>query len=420
LQHSVLQHLYTSSVVLSKELELCVHACLPAILPISPAIQVKVSSWLRSGLAAVTAIVVTWRFARSSISRFAASLLDHKRRRRAVLREMAELQQRVDILHALTSSMPQALQQQQQQQQQQLAGQQAGSSSTAAAATAGGAFGGISEQQQQQQQQRGEQFVVVDLPRVESGGFALLSPAATSPTPDLAGAQQAAAAFAAASTATTGAAAAAGAVDSKAVAAAVQQQMVGTAAMVARSAGSQRAVAGSSAFTSLPQQQPVQQQQQQHQQQESVPSASSSTRSSLEQRQPQRSAFAVPLPSMIMSGWGGVVMQQEQRAHQAPGQSTGQTAAAAAAAAVGTTDPAAANAAGAEREGDASAAAAAAGRLGSSDSEGQGEWVERPSCFDSGELLAGVAAGGGSGGIAAERVSPHSSTSSEGVLLERE
>jgi hypothetical protein len=43
--------------------------------------QAKASNWLKKGLFAVTAIVISWRFATSSIGRFAASLLDHKRRR---------------------------------------------------------------------------------------------------------------------------------------------------------------------------------------------------------------------------------------------------------------------------------------------------------------------------------------------------
>jgi hypothetical protein len=59
----------------------------------------------------------------------------------------------------------------------------------------------------------------------------------------------------------------------------------------------------------------------------------------------------------------------------------------------------------------AGTSAAAADRQASTDSEGPGEWVEQPSCYD------GAGGNGGSGG---ERVSPHSSSSEEGVLLERE
>eukprot|EP00775_Hariotina_reticulata_P004993 gene4994-5235_t len=66
----------------------------------------KASNWLKRGLFAVTAIVISWRFASSSIGRFAASLLDHKRRRKAFLKELSALQQRIDMLHALTSTMP--------------------------------------------------------------------------------------------------------------------------------------------------------------------------------------------------------------------------------------------------------------------------------------------------------------------------
>jgi hypothetical protein len=43
--------------------------------------QAKAASWLRGSLFAVTAFVISWRFASSSIGRFTSAFWDHRRRK---------------------------------------------------------------------------------------------------------------------------------------------------------------------------------------------------------------------------------------------------------------------------------------------------------------------------------------------------
>jgi hypothetical protein len=43
--------------------------------------QAKAKSWLGGGLFVATAVVISWRFASSSIGRFASAFLNHRRRK---------------------------------------------------------------------------------------------------------------------------------------------------------------------------------------------------------------------------------------------------------------------------------------------------------------------------------------------------
>jgi hypothetical protein len=168
---------------------------------------------------------------------------------------MEELQQRIDILQALTRSLPGAVS------QTHLPGLAVAASSPAAAG----------------QPAAGGQFVVVDLPRVESGGFMLASPMAGSPPLPVG-------------------AAAAGA---------AQLQPLGTSVVGLRPGEAEASSSGQP--SQLAAAAGLQESQQQQQQQQAAAAASSSTSSS-SAALPMRSAFHLP-DAVMRSGWGGVAQQ---------------------------------------------------------------------------------------------------------------
>jgi len=97
--------------------------------------------------------------------------------RKAFLKELAELQHRIDILQALTSSLPGAVS------QPNLAALAAQEPTAAGTGTTGTPTAGSLVASRTGSGGNGgrEQFVVVDLPRVESGGFVLPSPVPSPP-----------------------------------------------------------------------------------------------------------------------------------------------------------------------------------------------------------------------------------------------
>lgn len=62
-----------NSNMLSRAVLPCCCACL--------GVQAKARSWLAGGLFVATAAVISWRFASSSIGRFASAFFDHRRRK---------------------------------------------------------------------------------------------------------------------------------------------------------------------------------------------------------------------------------------------------------------------------------------------------------------------------------------------------
>jgi hypothetical protein len=54
------------------------HDALP---PVLTHVQAQAKSWLGRGLFVATAVAISWRFASSSIGRFASAFFDHRRRK---------------------------------------------------------------------------------------------------------------------------------------------------------------------------------------------------------------------------------------------------------------------------------------------------------------------------------------------------
>jgi hypothetical protein len=68
--------------------------------------QVSAERLVQGSLAAAAVVAIGWRWAASSMSRFAAALRDSRHRRKAARAEYAKLVHRVEIMHALAISVP--------------------------------------------------------------------------------------------------------------------------------------------------------------------------------------------------------------------------------------------------------------------------------------------------------------------------
>lgn len=216
------------------------------------------------------------------------------------------------MLHALTSSMPGIPRSVPSTAVRQASPTAATAESQSSGQTSGQIFGQTSGPTQQADQ---EQFLLLDLPRVDSGGFMLQSPTVTSPAPDtvLVGAPGLLSPIAASAgggvVAGWGESSRGGTKQQLAAGLGKQQQQEHVSTAATETAGQkQQLSAAAKPFFS----------QQQHQQQQQT--AGKPSAATLRQGQQQMASSAFVAPTSVL-GWGGVVSQQElalhpQRQHQ--------------------------------------------------------------------------------------------------------